>query len=71
MLERAAKMLNPSTDLEELSRRAFVQLDGVSDEWIKGLTVEKVAGGQISDPDNEAMAAMAKDGRSPCCIEAK
>jgi NitT/TauT family transport system substrate-binding protein len=40
-------MLNASTDVEELARRAFIHLDGVSDEWIKSLSVEKVAGGQL------------------------
>ncbi len=41
------KMLNASTDIDDLTRRAFVHLDGVSDDWIKSLQVEKVAGGQL------------------------
>ena len=44
---KVAGMLSPSTDVEELARRSFVYLDGVSDEWLKSLTVEKVAGGQV------------------------
>ncbi|HEY3856156.1 MAG TPA: ABC transporter substrate-binding protein [Verrucomicrobiae bacterium] len=40
-------MLNATTDPEELGRRAFAHLDGVSDEWLKSLQVEKVAGGQL------------------------
>jgi NitT/TauT family transport system substrate-binding protein len=46
-------MLNASTDVDELARRAFAHLDGVSDEWIKSLQVEKVAGGQLP-PDQAA-----------------
>jgi hypothetical protein len=40
-------MLSPTTDVDELAKRAFVHLDGVSDEWINSLQVEKVAGGQV------------------------
>ncbi len=46
-------MLNASTDVDELARRAFVHLDGVSDEWIKSLQVEKVVGGPLP-PDQDA-----------------
>jgi NitT/TauT family transport system substrate-binding protein len=44
---KTAGMLNPSTDVERLANRAFVHLEGVSDEWLNSLTVEKVAGGQV------------------------
>jgi sulfonate transport system substrate-binding protein len=44
---KRAGMLNPTTDVADLAKRAFVHLDGVSDEWIKSLSVEKVAGGQL------------------------
>jgi NitT/TauT family transport system substrate-binding protein len=50
-------MLNASTDVEELARRAFVHLDGVSDEWLRSLQVEKVAGGQLP-PDQDARLKM-------------
>jgi hypothetical protein len=40
-------MLAPSTDVDDLARRAFVHLDGVSDDWLQSLPVEKVAGGQV------------------------
>lgn len=40
-------MLNASTDVDDLARRAFAHLDGVSDDWLKSLQVEKVAGGQL------------------------
>jgi NitT/TauT family transport system substrate-binding protein len=45
---KIAGMLSPSTDVEGLARRAFVQLEGVSDEWLRSLDVEKVAGGQVT-----------------------
>jgi NitT/TauT family transport system substrate-binding protein len=47
-----AGMLSPSTDVNELAKRAFVHLDGVTDEWINSLQVEKVAGGQLP-PDED------------------
>jgi len=45
---KIAGMLSPSTDVDGLAKRAFVHLEGVSDEWLKSLEVEKVAGGQVS-----------------------
>ncbi len=44
---KEVKMLNAATDVNELARKAFAHLDGVSDEWLKSLQVEKVAGGQL------------------------
>jgi len=44
---RVANMLSPSTDTDALAKKAFHHLDGVTDEWIKNLQVEKVAGGQV------------------------
>ena len=44
---KAAGMLSPTTDVDELARRAFVHLEGVSDEWLNSVQVEKVAGGQV------------------------
>ena len=45
---KTAGMLSPSTDVESLARRAFVRLEGVTDEWLNSLPVEKVAGGQVT-----------------------
>jgi NitT/TauT family transport system substrate-binding protein len=45
---KIAGMLSPSTDVDGLARRAFVHLDGVSDEWLNSLQVEKVAGAQVT-----------------------
>ncbi|HHY86304.1 MAG TPA: ABC transporter substrate-binding protein [Verrucomicrobia bacterium] len=45
---KTAGMLNPGTDVSELAKRAFVQLEGVTDEWLDSLPVETVAGGQVT-----------------------
>jgi NitT/TauT family transport system substrate-binding protein len=45
---KTAGMLSPTTDANDLARRAFVSLEGVSDEWLKAVAVEKVAGGQVT-----------------------
>jgi NitT/TauT family transport system substrate-binding protein len=48
---KIAGMLSPTTDVDDLVRRAFVHMEGVTDDWLKSLTVETVAGGQV--PANE------------------
>jgi NitT/TauT family transport system substrate-binding protein len=45
---KVAGMLSPSTDVDALAKKAFAHLEGVSDEWIKSLPVDKVAGGQVT-----------------------
>jgi NitT/TauT family transport system substrate-binding protein len=63
---KRAGMLSPSTDVDELSKRAFAHLDGVSDEWLQSLQVEKVAGGQVPpDEDARLRAELAKS--EPWC----
>jgi NitT/TauT family transport system substrate-binding protein len=47
---REAKMLSPTTDTDALAKRAFQHLDGVTDEWINTLQVDRVPGGQ-ADPN--------------------
>ena len=49
---KAAKMLSPETDTDALAKRAFMHLESISDDWIKSLEVETVAGGQVS-PNEE------------------
>jgi NitT/TauT family transport system substrate-binding protein len=44
---KRAGMLSPTTDPDDLAKRAFVHLEGVSDEWLDSLQVEKVANGQV------------------------
>ena len=66
---KVAKMLAPETDTDALAKRAFMHLDGVTDEWIKNLAVETVAGGQLSKAeDARLLASLAgKDMESSCC----
>jgi hypothetical protein len=45
---KVAGMMSPTTDAEALAKQAFVTLEGVSDEWLNSLPVEKVAGGQVT-----------------------
>src|SRR6059058_2106710 len=66
---REAKMLSPTTDTDALAKRAFQHLEGVTDEWIKTVKVEKVPGGQI-DPnlDLRLYAELTlRDGMDACC----
>src|SRR6267142_4160099 len=44
---KRAGMLSASTDPAELARRAFVPLEGVTDEWLSNVKVESIAGGQM------------------------
>jgi hypothetical protein len=66
-------MLNANTNVPDLAKRAFVTLDGVNDEWINGLQVESVAGGQMpKDFDIRHYAAFINSGNLPsCCIPLK
>ncbi|APW59505.1 ABC transporter substrate-binding protein [Paludisphaera borealis] len=63
-------LLGSTTDPTELAKNAWQDLDGVTDEWLKGLKVEKVAGGgppPPMDPDRlAALFASAKDFRFMC-----
>ena len=66
---KVAGMLSPSTDVADLARRAFVHLDGVTDQWLESLEVEKVAGGQVPpDQDIRLYAEMIlSDKQDSCC----
>jgi len=67
---KTAGMLLPSTDVSELAKRAFMHLDGVSDEWIKNLQVEKVAGGQVLPDQDIRMLAkvILSEKKDSCCL---
>jgi NitT/TauT family transport system substrate-binding protein len=45
---KRAGMLKKTTDVAQLAKQAFVELEGVSDQWLESLSVEKVAGGQVT-----------------------
>jgi NitT/TauT family transport system substrate-binding protein len=68
---KTAGMLNPTTDVEELVQRSFVQLEGVSDQWLDSLSVEKVANGQIPNSWRARQYAMLTPGDvlcGPCAL---
>jgi NitT/TauT family transport system substrate-binding protein len=58
--------LRASTDAEALAEKAWLDLPGVTDEWVKGLKVEKVAGGgPVPELRGAAFAAIFEKG--PMC----
>ena len=65
---KKAGMLTPKTDPAELAKRAFVHLDGLTDEWIEKTEVQKVAGGQTL-PKEDALVVAKVDPKSACCAK--
>jgi NitT/TauT family transport system substrate-binding protein len=64
---KAADFLNANTDPAELTERAWLDLEGVTDEWIESVEVEKIAGG--GDPPKlspQELVAMI-EGKMDCC----
>ncbi len=60
---KAAGLLKSSTDPAELAKRAWLDLDGVTDEWVSGLKVEKLAGGGMPPPlEGVEVAAILSEG---------
>jgi NitT/TauT family transport system substrate-binding protein len=72
---KLAGLLKPTTDPAELARRAWLDLDGVTDEWISSLKVEKVAhGGPARLLDPMAFVALFESKKDctcccKCCID--
>jgi sulfonate transport system substrate-binding protein len=64
---KEAGLLKPTTDPEELAKRAWLDLDGVTDEWVKGLKVESVPGGGRPVLLSPAGFAALFEGRKSCC----
>jgi NitT/TauT family transport system substrate-binding protein len=71
---KRAGMLKRTTDVAALANQAFIQLEGVSDEWLQSLEVEKVANGQVTRKWLLAMYAKL-DPRdvlcAPCVVDGK
>jgi NitT/TauT family transport system substrate-binding protein len=67
---KKAGFLKKDTDAEELAKRAWLDLDGVTDDWVKSLKVDKVAGGgrppKLTPADFAALF-----NRALCCQEGK
>ena len=69
---KVAGMLSPTTDVTDLAKRAFAHLDGVSDDWLQNLQVEKVAGGQVpADQDIRTYAELILSDTQDSCCKAK
>ena len=65
----AAGMLAANTNVDELAKRAFAELDGVSDEWVETTEINKVAGGDRLPRINAAGIATiaASKVNASCC----
>jgi NitT/TauT family transport system substrate-binding protein len=69
---KIARMLSATTNVSDLSSRAFAHLDGVSDEWLQNVQVEKVAGGQVPpDQDIRLYAELILSDQEESCCKAK
>lgn len=67
---KTAGMLNPDTNVADLAKRAFVQLEGVTDEWLQGVKVERVAGGQMApEVDIRSFAQLILSGHAGSCCK--
>lgn len=66
---KSAGLLNPSTEPADLARRAWMDLDGVSDDWIQSLKVEHVTNSGPAPRLNAAAIAVLLSGGAPasCC----
>lgn len=65
-----AKLLGASTDPAVLARRAWLDLDGVSDEWVTAQVVERVGGGRprlLPAAQFAGLFAPKGSGACPCC----
>jgi NitT/TauT family transport system substrate-binding protein len=69
---KTAGMLSPTTDVSALAKRAFIHLEGVTDDWLQNLQVEKVAGGQVPpDQDIRLYAELILHDTEGSCCKAK
>ena len=64
---KACKMLDEKVDAAELAKKTWLDLPGVTDEWIKNLEVEKVAGGGPPPRLTPEMMAALFDEQEACC----
>src|SRR5438067_1384759 len=59
-------------NVADLAKRAFAHLEGVSDQWLESLQVEKVAGGQVPpDQDIRLYAELILSDTEESCCKAK
>ena len=62
-------ILSASKDSDALAKRAFATLPGVTDEWVKSLSVEKVAGGGPFIPVDGKQIMLVS--LPSCCVDKK
>jgi NitT/TauT family transport system substrate-binding protein len=63
---KRAGLLKPATDAQELAKKAWLDLDGVTDEWVNSLKVEKTAAARPALLNPVDFAALFTGGKS-CC----
>ena len=63
---KKAGLLKPETDPKELAKKAWLDLDGVTDEWVNGLKVEKAAAERPAVSNPAEFAALFAAGKA-CC----
>lgn len=69
---KRAKLLGESTNSAALAKRAWLDLDGVTDEWVAAQVVEKVPGGHAKRMPADQFAALfgpPGSGLCPCCTK--
>jgi NitT/TauT family transport system substrate-binding protein len=66
---KRAKLLNQSTDPVALAKRAWVDLEGVTDEWVVAQNVERIRGGErpILLPADRFAALFDRKACCACC----
>ena len=64
---KTAGLLDAATDPDKLAQRAWLDLDGVADDWVKGLQVETVADAGRPALLSPAGFAALFEGRKACC----
>ncbi len=67
---KTSGLLGANTDPSTLAKKAWFDLDGVTDQWLKGLQVETVAGGgKPPRLSPAALAAMFAGNEASCCLD--
>ena len=64
---KLAGLLQPTTDPEKLTERAWMDLDGVNDEWLKDLKVGQGSRPRLLDPVEFAALFEKKSCCGSCC----
>ena len=73
---KVAGMLTPGTDVVALAKKAFVHLEGVTDDWVEKVQVAKLPDGQVPPDQHLRLAAEIAAYKEPyasatCCSPGK